>query len=310
MRLVLHAALAATLLLPCVGCTPELGTCDPAAAVSVAYDEATGMPAYAGQALVIASCGNGAFCHGAEARGRDRYGVPTGLELDVRLAAIDGAVDEAEVVRLRHGRFHVVQHARAILASVEAGTMPPDGAAGAEALDGAPRFVRIDEQEGAVPLPAVSTPEGRAILRNWLACGAPVVERPVPRMDGAPAEVVPALVLPPVEPTWASIFGDVLETRGCAAARCHGGTEAGFRVTDAAGTYAALVGAAASGEDCDGMGTLVVPGSPDASLFLAKLSAHRGAMVCGDPMPIGGIPLRAEDLDAIRTWITNGAPRD
>lgn len=297
-----------TLTLALAGCEPELGVCTATDAVTVVYDEATGMPAYAGQALLIASCGNGAFCHGAAARDADRFGAPSGLDLDLRLAGVDGQVDTAEVARLRHGRFRTVQQAAAILRTLELGTMPPGGGAGAEALDGAPRYVRLDEQDGLVALPPVGSSEGQEIVRNWLACGAPVVERPVPRDDGVRAEVAPALTLPPVEPTWESIFRDVLGARGCAAARCHGGTEAGFRVTDSARTHEALVNAPASGDACASMGLLVAPSRPEESLFLSKL-AHREGVSCGDPMPIGGVPLRAEDLAAIRAWIAAGAPR-
>lgn len=302
-RRALFFALASVL----AACEPELGECDAEAAIAVAYDRATGMPAYEGQALLVSSCGYGAFCHGADATDRERFGVPRGLELDVRIAAEDGSVDEAAIARLRHGRFRAVQEARAILHTLDLGTMPPDGELSRMVASGAPVYVHASDA-GLEPLPSVDTPGGREIVRNWLACGAPVVERPAPREDGAHAVVVPALVLPPVEPTWDSIFRDVLAARGCAGALCHGGTEAGFRVTDPASTYDALVGRAASGKDCEGMGTLVVPGDPDASLFLQKLSARADEQVCGRPMPIGGLPLRDEDLAAVRSWIEAGAP--
>lgn len=289
-------------------CAPDLGECDPVAATAVAYDQGTGMPAYEGQALVIASCGNGAFCHGALAVGADRLGVPEGLSLDVRLAAIDGTVDEHEIERLRRGRFRVVQEAHALLHTVDLGTMPPEGEAAEQALGSAPLYARVSDEQGTSELPGVDTPEGREILRNWLACDAPVVERPAPRADGVDSVVVPPLYLPPIEPTWESIFDNVLGARGCAGARCHGGTEAGFRVTDPASTYDALVGADAIGDDCAGRGTLVVPGDPDASIFLQKLVPSSG--VCGDPMPIGGVPLSEANVDAIRTWIVAGAPRE
>ncbi|MGE0790874.1 MAG: hypothetical protein AB7S26_34690 [Sandaracinaceae bacterium] len=283
-----------------VACEPQLGECDQAAAIRVAYDQANGLPAYEGQAMIIASCGNGSFCHGAMPE--MAFGVPAGLTFDVQLAAADGSVDEEQIIRLRRGRFRVVQEGRLILHTVDLDTMPPQD--GNEVLTDAPQYVRSDGGD-FVPVPAPHDPLGREILRNWLACGAPVVERPMPREDGVDAVVVPPLDLPEIQPTWASVFADLLRRRGCAGALCHGGTDAGFRVTDSAGTYAALVGVDASGDECGGMGRLVVPSDPDASLLLEKLQDNPR---CGDRMPQSGIPLRAEDLDAVRTWIADGAP--
>lgn len=299
MRLfVLVAVLAA-------GCTPELGACDQAAAIRVAYDQATGLPAYEGQALMIASCGHGAFCHGGDDIPREnRLGVPEGLGFDVQLAAPDGTVDEAAIVRQRRARFRVVQEAHLALHTVDLGTMPPPSQQGRDVLGSAPTYVRAGEDTGFEPLPAVGSDEGREILRNWLACAAPVIERPVPREDGVTAVVVPPLPLEPIEPTWASVFEDLFRGRGCATALCHGGSESGFRVTDRDATHRALVMGDARGEACTGEGALIVPGDPDASLLVEKLT---GAPRCGDAMPLGGIPLRDEDLAAVRDWIAAGA---
>src|SRR5690606_5741711 len=69
-----------SLALMLAGCEPELGECDPEAAIAVAYDPVDGMPAYEGQALMIASCGNGGFCHGADVTSAESlFGVPAGL---------------------------------------------------------------------------------------------------------------------------------------------------------------------------------------------------------------------------------------
>src|SRR5699024_821098 len=116
--------------------------------------------------------------------------------------------------------------------------------------------------------PAIRSPEAREILRNWLACGAPVVERTVPRRDGVPAVVVAAEGVPPIQPTWASIFRDVLVARRCGNRYCHGDAasdELGLHIDDhdCDATYRALVGARASGEHCGdrpSIGALVTPG--------------------------------------------------
>jgi len=294
-----------------LGCGPELGACDPAAATRVAHhalesdDGAppTGLPAYEGQALMLQSCGYGSFCHGADLPPENRRGAPHGLSFDVNLAAADGTVDEARVARLRRARFRVVQEAGAILAAIDDGSMPPPpGPAVDDVLAGAPRYADLDGE----PLPAIDSDDGREIVRNWLACGAPVVERAAARDAGVPAVVARPLALPPIEPNWPSLYDNLLAARGCARMVCHGGGDpsAGFVVSDVASTLDALVGAAASGDACEGR-TLVDPSSPEDSLLLTKL---RGDAGCGDPMPLGGIPLRQAELDAVEAWIACGAP--
>lgn len=296
-----------------LGCEPELGECDPVAARRVAYhalesedgSPPTGTAAYEGQALLIQSCGYGSFCHGAELPPENRRGVPEGLTFDVQLAAADGTVDDARVARLRRGRFRVVQEAQAILRAIDDGTMPPAGDAVADVAAGAPRYASRDGE----PLPAIESAQGREIVRAWLACGAPVVERGARRDDGVEATIEPPLPLPPIEPNWPSIFENLLQARGCARRVCHGSDDdprAGYRTfSDAAQSYAALIDQPATGSECDAGEILVRPNDPDGSLLLTKL---RGDASCGDPMPLGGIPLRQVELDAVSAWIACGAP--
>ncbi|MCA9608127.1 MAG: hypothetical protein KC619_21105, partial [Myxococcales bacterium] len=133
------------------------------------------------------------------------------------------------------------------------------------------------------------------------------VERAAPRDDGVASVVVPPLALPPIEPTWPSIYENLLGARGCGRVVCHGGGDerAGLVVSaDRAETLRALM-SDATGDDCGGAARLVVPGDPAASLFLDKLGSTPS---CGDPMPLGGIPLRQGDIEAVRAWIACGAP--
>jgi len=253
---------------------------------------------------MIASCGGANLCHGADAVGERRRGVPVGLELDVRLASTTSEADDAELARLRRGRDLVVQHAGSILRTLDLGAMPP------AAIEPDELSASYLSASGA-PLPPIRSPEAREVLRNWLACGAPVVERTSAHPEGAPRVVVPRADVPPIQPTWASIFRDVLVARRCGNRYCHGDATSdavGLHVdaTDCDATYDALVGARASGEHCgDGPSTrtLVTPGDAASSVFLDKLTPESG--VCGDPMAA----LRPEDLDAIRAWIEDGAPR-
>ncbi len=297
--------LACALPVAALGCQPDLGDCDPTLATQVAYEE-SGLPAYEGQALLVRSCGNGSFCHSAGIDAADRFGAPIGLPFDVQVVAVDGNVVEADVLRQRRARFRVVQEAASILGSIEIGVMPPPAAPDSSidrVYQGAPSYARA---EGGEALPEITSAAGREILRNWLACGAPVVERGAAREDGVPAVVEEPLFVPPVEPTWPSIFESLVGSRRCATPLCHGGnSRAGYEALVAADAYRGLVGQPARGEDCDGQGTLVVPGDSGASLLLSKLD---GTSTCGDAMPLNQIPVRQATVDAVAAWIDCGAP--
>jgi hypothetical protein len=147
---------------PLVGCVADLGPCDELEARRLVFtNDLEGAPAYAGQAMVITSCGNGGFCH-ADVAPAQRFGVPAGLSFDLRVAT---AGHDLERLRRAHG--NVVDLAGRMYDAVVDDRMPPGGRS---------EDVRALAREYR-GLPPLESPEGRAILRNWLACGAPVVER-------------------------------------------------------------------------------------------------------------------------------------
>lgn len=291
------------------GCGSEVGVCeDPRAARAVVYD-GDGSPAYEGQALLIASCGHGSFCHAAAAEGDERYGVPAGLDFDVLLASPG---DAASVERLRRAQDAVFAHRDVILAAVESGHMPPPGPETMAVLDGAPRYRRVDGV-AEEPLPAVGTEEGRAILQQWLACATPVVQGSEPDESVEPVGYVePAFEVEPLEPRWTAIY-DALIVRRCASAPCHGLDEDGeLALGDGPrAAWEALVDQPAAGTECADQGRVrVIPGDPTGSLLVQKLRQHEADVSCGDPMPPSGSPVAATDLEAIITWIAEGASAD
>lgn len=285
-----------------VGCAPSLGECDPVAASEVVYStDRSGSPAFVGQAIVLANCAAEGVCH---ARGEEAdlaSGVPRDLNFDVQLSGTSGTVESDAIARQRHARFRVVQQGAGMLWAIDNGGMPPGGSAGADFYSGAPTYQYTDGTVVGLD---------RDALRNWLACGAPLVERSSPRDDGVSAVVRPAQARPALSPTWASIYEGLLSFEStCAGGSCHSGNEdAGFAITTPEATYDALSGAVATGSECAGEGApLLVPGDPDASLFFQKLVG--GDSVCGDRMPRGGVPLTQEDVEAVRAWIEAGAER-
>jgi hypothetical protein len=86
--------------------------------------------------------------------------------------------------------------------------------------------------------------------------------------------------------------------------KCHIGASApeGLQL-DAAHSYNLLVGVP-SAEDPSLL--RVKPGDPDNSYMVRKIEGASG--ILGGQMPLGETPLPQATIDAIRQWITNGAP--
>lgn len=153
------------------GCAGDLGPCDEAAATSPIYYDEGGFPAYPGQALVEVSCGAGTFCHASGIPPEDRFGAPRSLDLDVGVA-----VEPSELERLAHARRAAWNMRHAIYEQVAAGAMPPSGAAGDTAASASARYRAHPGTAEERRLPPARSPEGLEMLRNWLACGAHVIE--------------------------------------------------------------------------------------------------------------------------------------
>ncbi|MGE0791237.1 MAG: hypothetical protein AB7S26_36525 [Sandaracinaceae bacterium] len=323
------------------GCVQELGPCDYDMATRVVYEvgpiegsdgfTGPGTPAFEGQAMMIASCGGGAFCHAPDTTMiSDRFGVPHGLDYDLRIAEDN----EETTARLQSNQAFAFADRYRIWVEVSSGRMPVPGEAGEMVLSAAPTYSRYDEAtEEILPLPRIATEEGREILRNWLACRLPVVERAEsPTMVDSESfgATVSARDLAPLMPNWDDIFDRLVEPR-CATAPCHGSgaagtppTGAGLDLRDRDEALMAMMNqpTAASNTgncvnstemtdecDCDGAGMLIAPGDPDASIFLQKLEGHDagGMPVCGEPMPVSGSRPSTRSLENIAAWITAGA---
>jgi hypothetical protein len=293
-----------------VGCEGEVGPCvSDTESRRVVYD-AFGAPAFEGQALMITSCGYGAFCHSPEIDDERRFGAPVGLEYDVRLAGYDGTIDRAELDRMTEMRTRVYEHRRSIWAQVASANMPIDGAVGELVGESAPVYYR---ELPDTPMATLDTEDGREVLRNWLACGAPVVERTAPVDDPSyepTGWIVDPIEVEPLEANWNNIYTRLIEPR-CNGGPCHGASEAGeLNLEGDAEALAALLNVASDGEECGETGArLIVPGDPDASLFVHKLSGRdaAGEPVCGRLMPIGASRLSEPSLQAVRDWIAGGA---
>jgi len=250
-------------------CGPDLGECDE----SALGGSSTGTLApHAGQLIVQQKCAS-SRCHTVDAEGELRSGAPADLNFDV----VPNTTSVEDRVKVLEGNERVQEYREAMWGEIEEGAMPPPPPAGGGELD-------ADEKE---------------TVRNWLACNAPVIAAPPPNSGGT---------------DWTSIYGDLIGT--CAG--CHdsagamvagGGFELGER-GDPCGAHDNLVSAPASGSGCNMSGmTLVVPGQPDQSLLVHKLSDNPPP--CGSYMPLTDdrplIGTNPELVNRLRAWITAGA---
>ena len=109
----------------------------------------------------------------------------------------------------------------------------------------------------------------------------------------------------PVSPTLSSIQSSVF-SQSCAFVGCHGGDTPAQGLELAPGAaFENLVGAPSSEQPSF---LRVKPGDAGDSYLFMKLVGDR--RIDGERMPFGGDPLDITQLDAIMTWIENGAPND
>lgn len=96
---------------------------------------------------------------------------------------------------------------------------------------------------------------------------------------------------------FAGIYADIIVPR-CSGSGCHNQMPVGgvdFATEEAAWTS---------------VSARVVPGDPDASLLVRRLTPALCVAPACKTMPLGRAPLPDDELDRIRTWIEDGATRD
>ncbi|MFT3923957.1 MAG: hypothetical protein QM778_15595 [Myxococcales bacterium] len=106
----------------------------------------------------------------------------------------------------------------------------------------------------------------------------------------------------PDAPTFAQVYA-ILSTQ---CSPCHTEADNGnLDMSTRAKAFTNLVGKAAAGPSCAGMGRVrVIAGNADDSLLVHKLE---GTQDCGSRMPRNRTPLPAASIDRIRAWIDAGA---
>ena len=109
-----------------------------------------------------------------------------------------------------------------------------------------------------------------------------------------------------VAPTFASIYARVLTTPTCAVSGCH--ATPGQSALSLDGSEDAVYHALVSAPSSASLLARVSPGSPEASFLYLKLADETPPS--GVRMPDGAAPLTACEIDAVKSWIAAGAPRN
>jgi hypothetical protein len=111
-----------------------------------------------------------------------------------------------------------------------------------------------------------------------------------------------------VASTWEAIQTVVFAEHGCRTSFCHGSAPGAANLDLRVG--AAYGGLLLTPSVSDPTIMRVSPGSEEKSMLWLKLAAGtlRLQGVPPEPMPFGGLPLTEGELDAVGSWIANGAP--
>jgi hypothetical protein len=164
------------------------------------------------------------------------------------------------------------------------------------------------------------------ILRNWLACGAPLIETQSTELTaitpGSVGDQYPTLQCSGSSSgdggtgvSFADVFPVIVANcNACHATDSFPGVAKGFALAPEATAYATLLGADGKGGKlltaCSSTTKpYVTPGSPEQSYLLDKIALTTGS-ICGTPMAPGpGLGKSAPaDAEVIRAWIMAGAP--
>jgi hypothetical protein len=333
-------ALAWLGLLGGTGCE-GLGKCDEVEARALVIT-GEGQALYAGQAVMNRSCAAGQ-CHASGAKGAERQGVPKGLDFDLQPAPVVASggkggvasgrvqLDAKALARLRKNQRTVFDLREDIWDQISDGLMPPDGV-GAAYRQAEPGYNVVVQgstcRRGTDALKPIAASSTKAAVRNWLACGAPVVElshaaiavsaltQDPAGQPGTVGQQMPFCQDCDAPITFDLLYANVLQT--CVAG-CHtsGGIAPpddfeGFDLSDIDTAYVSLTKAGVTGgsEDCNAKpAPLVVPGDPAASYLVAKMGggAETPLSVCGLSMPFAQPVLECGVRQVIK-WIEEGAP--
>lgn len=332
------------------GCN-DLGPCDnPARARSTVKVGSQVM--YTGQAVMLRACATG--CHSSKVTGTARLGAPAGLDFDLvplapgaAVMGPDGkvssvAVDPLELAGLRARQRKVFDERESIWEQVDKGLMPPKGVG--ETFKTLASIVGFTYQPDGKCTKAEALDSPKEELRDWLACGTPIVETvsaqlpfAVPAADAGAADMASGAYAYSGEVGYqypacsgestgddagvgdggagGATFAQVYAILEAQCNFCHSGAAAmgsfdvGLTIDTA---YTKLLGADGTGGAtvCMAKPKYIVPNKPADSYFLTMVDNKATGRCTKNVMPIGsGVGLPAAELKTITDWINAGAKR-
>jgi hypothetical protein len=315
-------ALIATLVplsLFALGCGEDLGTCDDP---NEGRDTVivNGVVMYGGQAIINKSCAGGR-CHSSTADGVSRSGAPKGLDFDLMPVRESDAMGEAlnkadepvielkpsQISGLRVRQRTVYDLRQRIWDQIRWGLMPPRASEFSLFLELKSIFNTDEETacEKEKRYSSLQSARGQEVLRNWLACRAPIVETNTAvvtkETGGAIGWQFPICEAPVSEGDSISLEA-LLEGPLASCQSCH--------PTLSDPDFSSLELTASSVVDetrkiCEGK-PYVTKGDPEKSFLYDMISKDDPG--CGHSrMPQGGA-LKDEEIALVESWIKAGAP--
>lgn len=138
-------------------------------------------------------------------------------------------------------------------------------------------------------------------LRYALSCGLYGVTTTSTSTTSTSTTTLPAA-------TWSDVL-EIFARHSCTLSGCHGGVSSAGDLSGLDNFDSGHVELLDEPLSCTGSlyGNRVVPVDPDSSFLVAKLE---GFYDCGSPMPLAELPLNLQELDAVRSWILSGAPKN
>jgi hypothetical protein len=313
------------------GCSEDLGKCNEDEARRLIID-GEGRVLYAGQAILNQACAAGQ-CHASSATGELRQGAPKSLDFELVPAGLAKAgeasvqsgkpplgLNAKAIAKLRKNQRVVFDNRELIWTQIVDGLMPPDGV-GQSYREKAPG----SEADPTMPcqkkeaLGSITSSDSRKILRNWLACGSPVVETANEEISESVLTATPAGVPGTVgqqmpicfdpatcdDPITIDQVHELVFVPSCVSG-CHepGGAYSPFDLSTVEKSYAALM---TDSPACEV--PFVVQNDAKNSYIVTKMGGESDLEICsGNLMPLGA----SEPLDCavrrVAAWINAGAP--
>jgi hypothetical protein len=170
------------------------------------------------------------------------------------------------------------------------------------------RFLKIGAFACVAAVAACSSDDNNAVVVTPPTVDASNLIDAAENLVDAAENAVDAATHPAAASTFTQVYTDIISP---ICVQCHnpqgiGVTMGKLDMSTKAAAFTDLVGVAAMGTGCGGMGTRVVAGNAADSILFKKIDPNQGSP-CGSKMPLGLTPLTDAQATEIESWINAGA---